>query len=267
MERMWSNPPRRPRPVQARRQRDQFGIESGPWIGRVPDGWRLTELARMRTGKDGRGSDLALREGSLLVYPSGLVWLDHIALGSVTLGRISSVPDLAVMQAEMPSRFERRVLATVYIGDWRFDMGKKAATRVQDAINDARRSGLSAVEETAQYRYLGLCLLCPTLYGLPDWKRFIRLPFGSMRGFFSGDPLKGGEPVSAVQLTQIGLGLYDERGLVMGVASWDDVSQVERRGDAVNLIIGTTYLTLHSEKDEALEAFIKEKRNEMSKER
>ena len=101
----------RPDPVTSFENRSTFGVETGPWIGHVPAGWILSELARFRSGP-GRWDLLFMREGSILLYPSGWIWLDHGALGWVELGWAGQVPLEEVEDTGLP-RYQRSLLTTL----------------------------------------------------------------------------------------------------------------------------------------------------------
>lgn len=264
---LWEPRYGRPSPIKGVQQRAAYGVESGPWIGRVPAGWIATELARVGDGKDGQNAGLFGREGSLLVYPTAVVWLDHSQLGSIQVGSTRDLLDFSVHEYNpFGSRFERRTLVRVQMGVFGFDMGRKGSARIKDAIHNARTlvGDASIEQEDNEYAHLGLSLLFPQLTGISDWRsRLIRRPFGAIRGFLSDDPLKGGITVAEVQLTQTGLGLYDAQGNVLGIAAWGDVTEIERSDDAVSLSFGFTRLVLHSEKNDGLENFIKKKMAEL----
>lgn len=122
----------RPDLVTSSRNRSTFGVETGPWIGRVPDGWIASELARSRSGP-GRWDLLFMREGSLLLYPSGWIWLDHAALGWVELGWAGQVHLEEVTDTALPRRW-RSVLTTLKLGLWTFTVGPEAFGRLQSAF-------------------------------------------------------------------------------------------------------------------------------------
>jgi len=122
----------RPDSVTSSRNRSTFGVETGPWIGRVPDGWIASELARARSGPD-RGDLLFMREGSLLLYPSGWIWLDHAALGWVELGWAGQEPLEEVTDTDLPRR-QRSVLTTLKLGLWTFTVGPEAFGRLRSAF-------------------------------------------------------------------------------------------------------------------------------------
>ena len=114
--------------ITSSRNRSIYGVETGPWIGRVPHGWIGSELARVRSGP-GSGDLLTMREGSLLHYPSGWFWLDHSALGFVELGWAGEVPLEEVTDTALARR-ERSVLTTLKLGLWTFTLSHEAFSRL-----------------------------------------------------------------------------------------------------------------------------------------
>jgi len=114
--------------ITSSRNRSIYAVETGPWIGRIPHGWVGSELARVRSGP-GRGVLLAMREGSLLHYPSGWIWFDHSALGFVELGWAGEVPLEEVIDTALPRR-QRDVLTTLKLGLWTFTVSHEAFDRL-----------------------------------------------------------------------------------------------------------------------------------------
>ncbi len=60
-----------------------------------------------------------MREGSLLLYPSGWLWLDHGALGYVAVAWAGRDQPEEVVDNELP-RIQRKVLTTLRLGLWTF---------------------------------------------------------------------------------------------------------------------------------------------------
>jgi hypothetical protein len=115
--------------VTSSKNRSIYGVEAGPWIGHVPNGWTVSELVRVRSGP-GRGDLLAMREGSLVLYRSGWFWFDHCAVGFVELGWAGEVPLEEVTDTALPRR-QRSVLTTLKLGLWTFTLGHEALDRLQ----------------------------------------------------------------------------------------------------------------------------------------
>jgi hypothetical protein len=138
----------RPDAVTGTANRLAFGVETGPWIGRVPDGWLLSELARVRSGP-GQGDLLFLKEGSLLLYPSGWLWLDHAELGCVLVGWAGQDEPEEVTDTQLP-RSQRRMLTTLRIGLWTFTVGHEGLDRLRTAL--ATTSKATAEAEYSRLR-------------------------------------------------------------------------------------------------------------------
>jgi hypothetical protein len=148
----------RPDPITGAANRTTYGVESGPWIGRVPDGWLVSELARVRSGP-GQGDLLFMREGSLLLYPSGWLWLDHAALGCVLVGSAGKDQPEEVTDTQLP-RSQRRMLTTLRIGFWTFTVGHPGLARLQAAFGTIPIA-------TAEADYLELRDALPGEAGIP----------------------------------------------------------------------------------------------------
>ncbi len=138
--------------------RSAYGVETGPWIGRVPGGWLVSELARVRSGL-GQGDLLFMREGSLLLYPSGWLWLDHAALGCVLVGWAGQDQPEEVTDTQLP-RSQRRMLTTLRIGLWTFTVGHPGLDRLQTAFGTISTA-------TAEAEYLKLRAALPGEAGIP----------------------------------------------------------------------------------------------------
>jgi hypothetical protein len=119
----------RPDPITSAHNRSNFGVETGPWIGRVPTGWTVAELARFRSGP-GQTDLFFMREGSLLLFPSGLIWFDHANLGFVAPSWVGRDAMEEVTDTDLP-RSQRRVLTTIRLGLWTFTVGHEAFGRLQ----------------------------------------------------------------------------------------------------------------------------------------
>jgi hypothetical protein len=148
----------RPNAITGTENRLAYGVETGPWIGRVPDGWLLTELARVRSGP-GQGDLLFMREGSLLLYPSGWLWLDHAELGCVLVGWAGQDQPEEVADTQLP-RSQRRMLTTLRIGLWTFTVGHPGLERLQTAFRTISTA-------TAEAEYLELRAALPGEAGIP----------------------------------------------------------------------------------------------------
>jgi len=74
-----------------------------------------------------------MREGSLLLYPSGLVWLDHAELGTVAPSWVGKEALEEVTDTDLPLS-QHRVLTTVRLGLWTFTVGHEAFGRLQSAF-------------------------------------------------------------------------------------------------------------------------------------
>src|SRR5437879_32073 len=62
-----------------------FGVSKGPWVGHLPHGFVLSEIARVRQAAGSIATRVTGREGCLVVYPCGMLWVDEGAPGVVTL--------------------------------------------------------------------------------------------------------------------------------------------------------------------------------------
>lgn len=69
-----------------------------------------------------------------MLYPSGLLWLDHTALGFVGLGWPGEVPLEEVTDTALPRR-QRSMLTTLSLGLWTFTVGHEGLSRLQSAFN------------------------------------------------------------------------------------------------------------------------------------
>jgi hypothetical protein len=144
--------------ITGNRNRLAYGVETGPWIGRVPDGWLVTELARVRSGP-GQGDLLFMREGSLLLYPSGWLWLDHAALGCVLVGWAGQDQPEEVTDRQLP-RLHRKMLTTLRIGLWTFTVGHPGLERLHTAFRTISTT-------TAETEYLELRAALPGEADIP----------------------------------------------------------------------------------------------------
>jgi hypothetical protein len=139
--------------ITSSRNRTIYGVETGPWVGRVPHGWIGSELTRIRSGP-GRGDLLAMREGSLVHYPSGWIWLDHSALGFVELGWAGEVPLEEVTDTALPRR-QRGIVTTLKLGLWTFTLSHEAFARLSafdDVAPDRAEEDFSALIGVIQER-------------------------------------------------------------------------------------------------------------------
>jgi hypothetical protein len=70
-----------------------------------------------------------MREGSLLLYPSGWLWLDHAALVYVAVGSAGRHQPEEVADNQLPRR-QRKLLTTLRLGLWTFTVGHDALDRM-----------------------------------------------------------------------------------------------------------------------------------------
>jgi hypothetical protein len=247
----------RPSPLTGVRNRASYGVESGPWIGRVPVGWTATELARVASGPD---ADFRLvgSEGSILVFPAGVIWLDHGALRSLQLGAVGRI-NLEVAPANMGSRFDRHALVRLQLGHVWFDAEQAAGERLQQSIQEAEldAQALSANELADAYSWLRLSVLMPSLQGLSNWQQFIQKPFGKVEGFMGDEDSEDSDEVAEVQLSQPGIGLYSATGDLLGLGRFSGVTDIWRDGQWLAINFEAGRVALRADQPDEFEAFVR----------
>ena len=97
-----------------------------------------------------------MQEGSLLLYSSGWLWLDHTALGYVAVGRAGLNQPEEVADKQLPKR-QRKALTTLRLGLWTFTVGHEALDRLLSMFvtvslesSETEYSGLLAAVQAAQ---------------------------------------------------------------------------------------------------------------------